>query len=519
MYIRMPKLFNSRKQSMEICKTRLCFAKILFGDVICSPYMTKGVHTMIGQLTSTEEINIPGNVRQIGQIQDGYRIYMEDYVSTLLNRISNNTRENSRSIMLFGTIKERNGARYYFIRGAACSLGQYDVMRENCMNDEEREHFDRVREEYFLDQQILGWGIVKGELGRLTQEYIEDNILKSVDWEGLLFLEMDRFNCVDRFYICGEPARRACTGYYIYYERNDAMRRMLSEWKTEESTVPANADVDKPKEWATGQFRSALNKSSEQNDKKSSGTYAFGMVAIIAVLVMAIVSINNYERLNGMEKTIDQVALFIDDKIQAAGESLHAKANSEAEDLPLNEEIGFRIDELQNNELQNDESQNDESATAISVAGDDISASDGDSSASDGDDSASAGVQIGSSNLPTTVDGGDLNQGVETADATPQSGTQSENVDLSDVPTDGNVETEVATEQVVNEQNEDPSGADSETTGKVRLPVQYEICPGDTLVDISRRFYGDENHVKLICDYNNISNSNKIIVGQKILLP
>ena len=85
----------------------------------------EGVFPLIGKLTDTEEINIPCNIRQIGQIQDGYKIYMEDYVSTYLNRISNHTREKSRSVLLLGTVEERHDGTYFFVRGAACSEGEY----------------------------------------------------------------------------------------------------------------------------------------------------------------------------------------------------------------------------------------------------------------------------------------------------------------------------------------------------------------------------------------------------------
>ncbi len=50
-------------------------------------------------------------------------------------------------------------------------------------------------------------------------------------------------------------------------------------------------------------------------------------------------------------------------------------------------------------------------------------------------------------------------------------------------------------------------------------PVWYEICKGDTLNAISLRNYGDRQHIQAICDLNQITNPDRIKIGQKILLP
>lgn len=56
------------------------------------------------------------------------------------------------------------------------------------------------------------------------------------------------------------------------------------------------------------------------------------------------------------------------------------------------------------------------------------------------------------------------------------------------------------------------------------LPVQAEpqthtIQKGETLISISKMYYGDESHVKAICELNRIADSDNIQIGQKIILP
>ncbi len=47
----------------------------------------------------------------------------------------------------------------------------------------------------------------------------------------------------------------------------------------------------------------------------------------------------------------------------------------------------------------------------------------------------------------------------------------------------------------------------------------YEVERGDTLYTISQKIYGDESHVKKICELNQITNPDNIRYGQKIILP
>ena len=47
----------------------------------------------------------------------------------------------------------------------------------------------------------------------------------------------------------------------------------------------------------------------------------------------------------------------------------------------------------------------------------------------------------------------------------------------------------------------------------------YIVEEGDTLAIISKKMYGDVNHVDAICRMNGISDGNLIYIGQKLLLP
>jgi len=63
-----------------------------------------------------------------------------------------------------------------------------------------------------------------------------------------------------------------------------------------------------------------------------------------------------------------------------------------------------------------------------------------------------------------------------------------------------------------------------ETSGQVSENVNgqdgiYIVEKGDTLAIISRKMYGDLDHVDAICKMNGITDGNLIYIGQKLLLP
>lgn len=58
-----------------------------------------------------------------------------------------------------------------------------------------------------------------------------------------------------------------------------------------------------------------------------------------------------------------------------------------------------------------------------------------------------------------------------------------------------------------------------EESEEAKEPVSYTIKKGDSLASICREHYGSTDFMKEVCEYNNIEDPDKIMLGQKILLP
>lgn len=56
-------------------------------------------------------------------------------------------------------------------------------------------------------------------------------------------------------------------------------------------------------------------------------------------------------------------------------------------------------------------------------------------------------------------------------------------------------------------------------SGTVREPEYYQVQPGDTLLEISRAYYGNEDMVDKICEINGLADGDIIYIGETIVLP
>lgn len=421
---------------------------------------------------------IPNNIRQIGQIQDEYRIYVEDYVTTYLNQVSACVTEKSKAVLLLGYMYEADDKRYYFVRGAICGEKEYEVMKEDFFDEEAKKYYTRIQNEYFPRMEVIGWAIVKGELGRLTEEYIGRHILQDKSWDKHLFMEIDKYNCIDRFYICGEELRRAASGYFVFYDKNEEMQKLLVFFNEQKGNEAGIKEYDRTVKY----FRDIQGKNKEESEKgKQGGFYALAMVAVIAVLVIAISSVNNYDKLLGFESTLDKVADFVDEQIAAVGKELHTNKDNETDEGKIYTQ---KIEEVGSDDV-----------TAVINPDLDVKIPEQDAEKTDSDDK----VPEQDSKVQDS-DGKEVEQDSEKPD------TDSKEQDSKE-PGKGNADTP--------DKDKTEDSKETNATGY----IVYIIQKGDTLMDISRRYYGNVDMVDEICALNGIENSDAIFYEQRILLP
>ena len=194
---------------------------------------------------------------------------------------------------------------------------------------------------------------------------------------------------------------------------------------------------------------------------------------MIAVLVMAISSVNNYEKLLGFETTLDKVADFVDEQIAAIGKEIHITKKEESDKDTIYTQ---KVEEVGSDEV------------AAIIQPDDENKQDVENSVKP-DEETSPGEEI------TPEDGNDVAVKEEIV-----------------IPED------TVPDTIVDEKPDIDGNDDNKEVSSTGY-IMYIIQKGDTLMDISRRYYGNVDMVDDICVLNGIENGDAIFYGQKILLP
>ena len=97
----------------------------------------------------------------------------------------------------------------------------------------------------------------------------------------------------------------------------------------------------------------------------------------------------------------------------------------------------------------------------------------------------------------------------------------SDSVTTDSVMADGQnaVTTDADAESSTARQSASASDSSPQVQEALARPESYQVQKGDSLIAISRRFYGTDEKVIEICRLNNIKDPNQIQPGQNILLP
>lgn len=113
----------------------------------------------------------------------------------------------------------------------------------------------------------------------------------------------------------------------------------------------------------------------------------------------------------------------------------------------------------------------------------------------------------------------DLGQAEDTADSGKEDGEITADTESAadQESTAADVPAQSETPADLSEQTSDSAPDDSNEEAAV--PDSYTVRKGDTLLKISRRIYGRDDEIDAICSLNGIEDSDRILEGQKLLLP
>ncbi len=421
------------------------------------------------------QLDLPKNVRQIGEPEENRKIYIEDYVITYLKRFAKEEALSSRIAVLLGNSERMGGIPYLFIRSAVAlkdlEYGEGGIP----FTDEVWAQVYSAIKEYFPAQDILGWFLsVPGYPMELDPDLatIHVNYFGGVD-KVLMVAEPTDWDEDFFAYENGRLTRQK--GYYIFYERNEAMQRYMIDTGDGESIDEKEHFEDR----AIKSFRTIVQEKKDLSGQKRVMTFLYtaSTFLVMVVLVIGITLINNYEKMEGLEMALSDISRTLESQDGETGETVSAAADASGP-ADSSEESG--------------EEQADAEETPEPDGG---SGTEENAGAENPDETAAAESAAETENEQTPA--------AETQD---QGGGQDAEVEGTDAQ-EGGAQT-------------DSSAADiQQAVSQNTVPETYVVQQGDTLLKISRKIYGNDDQIDAICSLNGIDDSDHILAGQKLLLP
>lgn len=419
-------------------------------------------------------LKIPKNVMQIGTGSPNVKLYMEDYVHTFLERC-----QGKETCLAFGQQEEKDGIRYYLIYGVE---KETDFRRGNFPYFQKLERIGKIEKKEAAvrfwtvrgEEIQIGGYFIFYEQNEEMQAYMiaerEQNRPAAVEEERVM--EAISASREKRKAEAAADAARGITASRASAPNTASGRKtVLSRLGALKAAAPTLNAASRKTAFGTA-YQARLGSTGALFPKLC----RIGCLVLLLVLVgTALTSVNQYSDMKAVSALL-------------AGAVRNTKNETEntSSGLIVEETVGWNSsDEMAQSAALDEATQADDATGAANTA-------------MDGEvtDNRTADSVMSDSVMPDSV----------TADSAT---ADSQNA----VTTDADAESSTA------RQSASASDSFPQVQEALAHPESYQVQKGDSLIAISRRFYGTDEKVIEICRLNNIKDPNQIQPGQNILLP
>ena len=252
------------------------------------------------------ERQLPKNVRQIGNVSDEPKIYVEDYVDTYLNQLKDKAKEEPVGIALAGEILVLEGQPVVYISGAF-RLAEVEVRgKEISLKEETVKQMETDRKKYFPETEIVGWGLIEDgkpmgrsrEVGRIHSKYFSK--------DQSVFIWKDSLDGEEVFYAFKYGELMQMGGHYVFYEKNPAMQNYMISTRKKIGVTPSEVVEDR----AAKDFRSVVRERMDaKSDRQNSRLiYITSVLLVVVVLVIGVSTMNNYDKMEAVQSSLESLS-------------------------------------------------------------------------------------------------------------------------------------------------------------------------------------------------------------------
>lgn len=414
-------------------------------------------------------LKIPKNVMQIGTGSPNVKLYMEDYVHTFLERC-----QGKETCLAFGQQEEKDGIRYYLIYGVE---KETDFRRGNFSYFQKLERIGKIEKKEAAvrfwtvrgEEIQIGGYFIFYEQNEEMQAYMiaerEQNRPAAVEEERVM--EAISARREKRKAEAAADAARGITASRASASNTASGRKtVLSRLGALKAAAPTLNAASRKTAFGTA-YQARLGSTGALFPKLC----RIGCLVLLLVLVgTALTSVNQYPDMKAVSALL-------------AGAVRNTKNETEntSPGLIVEETVGWNS--------------SDEMAQSAAL-----------------DEATQADDATGAAN--TAMDG-------EVTDNRTADNVMTDNVTADSATADSQnaVTTDADAESSTARQSASASDSFPQVQEALAHPESYQVQKGDSLIAISRRFYGTDEKVIEICRLNNIKDPNQIQPGQNILLP
>ena len=273
---------------------------------------------------------LPKNVRQIGNVSDSSKIYVEDYVDTFFNQLCEKAEQVPVGAFLVGEKVQEEDEDYIYVYGAIQMKEVIQKGRDIFIDDNTWKNGCELCKEYFGDAEILGWFLTGA--GQALE--VNHNILKIhqrlFSREKSIFIVKEAREKEEKYFVHKYKDLMECGGHYIYYEKNVEMQNYMIASRKKIGMTPSEIIEDT----VTKNFRGIIRDKMEKNEQKthSKNMYALSAFLVLVVLVIGITMINNYDKMKGIRNSLEQLN-ETDSEQEEVVETIGTIIEAEPEDL------------------------------------------------------------------------------------------------------------------------------------------------------------------------------------------
>lgn len=251
-----------------------------------------------------ENVIIPKNIRQMGENDSNQKIYIEDNVMTLLRKKTQNPDDIKYGVLL-GEIKRKKNNTYVFVKAM---VEVRDIIENSLIfNDDIWSDIYKDIKKFFGRMDVVGWFVsvpyrVRDDLKGIRKLHM-DNFAGN---DKICFLS-DRTENDESFYMCRRGKLEKQKGYYIYYEKNEKMKKYMKSMNSEKrEEKPIENNKVEIKEKPANESKSFREILKEEGQTVKQGRVAYGIsgLLIVALLLSTVVMLNNYGELKNIKQTL-----------------------------------------------------------------------------------------------------------------------------------------------------------------------------------------------------------------------